>query len=415
MLRITCTFAVLAVVFAVSPALAALFTVTSASDLTDVAPGDGVCDANPSGPVVCTLRAAVQEANALAGADVISLPAGDYSLTLAGIEDQAASGDLDINSVISITGAGPGVTTIDQTTGDRVFEVWFPPSALTLVDVTVSGGDVGTAIGSLGGGIRSLSATTLVGVHITGNAARLGAGIYNYGTMQIAESVIDGNQASERMAGIASASTASSGGPATNLTIVSSTIGPNLGPGGAPTEIEFGNGDFATVLDSTIAPADPNVVAVEVANENVELNHVTLRGGIRTFSFDGSHTLTISNSVVEWCAFNGAQQPVIERLGANASTDASCGFAAAGGIEGPFGLGALADNGGLSPTYLPQPGSALIDAASTGVCRATDQRGIARPQGAACDIGAVEVVPESGAIGAALASIASLAWLRRRS
>ncbi|MEJ2736482.1 MAG: choice-of-anchor Q domain-containing protein [Anaerolineae bacterium] len=34
-----------------------------------------------------------------------------------------------------------------------------------------------------------------------------------------------------------------------------------------------------------------------------------------------------------------------------------------------------------------------MDAADDGVCPATDQRGVGRPQGAACDIGAYEYVP----------------------
>jgi len=55
-------------------------------------------------------------------------------------------------------------------------------------------------------------------------------------------------------------------------------------------------------------------------------------------------------------------------------------------------LGALAYNGGFTPTFLPGAGSAAIDTGKDAGCPATDQRGIARPQGAHCDIGAVEVV-----------------------
>lgn len=411
MLRSICISAVLAASFAATSGQAAVFAVDSTADLADLAPGNGVCDANPTAAVVCTLRAAVQEANALAGNDSISLPAGTYALTRAGLDSTADKGDLDVTSVISIAGAGPGLSVIEQTTADRVFEVWLPPSALSLFDVTVRGGDAGPT--GLGGGIRNVGLLSLAGVHLTDNAAQYGGGLFNFGSVQIADSVIDANVATVRIAGIASASVSASGNESTYLEMYSSTVGPNITTGG-PTEIEFGNGNSAMLFDSTIAPMDPGAVAIDVANENVVLDHVTMRGGLRTYSFDGSQTLTISNSVVEWCAFNGAQQPLIERLGSDASSDGSCGFAAAGGIEGPLGLGALADNGGLSPTYLPQPGSALIDAASTDVCRTTDQRGIDRPQGAACDIGAVEVVPESSAIGAALAAIASLAWLRRR-
>jgi uncharacterized protein (TIGR03032 family) len=59
------------------------------------------------------------------------------------------------------------------------------------------------------------------------------------------------------------------------------------------------------------------------------------------------------------------------------------------GIIDPL-LGPLADNGGLTLTHLPQPGSPAIDAA--GDCTGTDQRGATRPQEDACDMGAVEVL-----------------------
>jgi CSLREA domain-containing protein len=53
-------------------------------------------------------------------------------------------------------------------------------------------------------------------------------------------------------------------------------------------------------------------------------------------------------------------------------------------------LGPLADNGGPTLTHALLLGSPAIDAASTPDCPATDQRGVLRPQGAACDIGSYE-------------------------
>lgn len=54
-------------------------------------------------------------------------------------------------------------------------------------------------------------------------------------------------------------------------------------------------------------------------------------------------------------------------------------------------LGPLGAHGGLTPTMQLLPGSPAIDAAGTGFpCTATDQRGVTRPKGTACDIGAVE-------------------------
>ncbi|WP_430284641.1 choice-of-anchor Q domain-containing protein, partial [Salmonella enterica] len=53
-------------------------------------------------------------------------------------------------------------------------------------------------------------------------------------------------------------------------------------------------------------------------------------------------------------------------------------------------LGPLTNNEGTTETHLPQDGSPAIDAGNL-ICEALDQRGLPRPSGAACDIGAVEV------------------------
>src|SRR4030066_1574657 len=76
------------------PALAATFTVNSTEDAVDIIPGNGICaDAFDD----CTLRAAIQEANASAGADTIVLLAGTYVLDISGLgEDTAITGGLDI-------------------------------------------------------------------------------------------------------------------------------------------------------------------------------------------------------------------------------------------------------------------------------------------------------------------------------
>ena len=61
-----------------------------------------------------------------------------------------------------------------------------------------------------------------------------------------------------------------------------------------------------------------------------------------------------------------------------------------GGADAPIDprLGPLQDNGGPTPTHALLLGSPAIDASSA--CPATDQRGVTRPQGAGCDIGAFE-------------------------
>lgn len=163
-----------AVVLAASVTLPAsaqlVFSVDSTADLVDANVGDGICDAGGS---VCTLRAAIQEANAVAGADTIDLsaisdPMSPIQLGIDGVDEtwganpdpatQGAEpwivvdthdpsiGDLDITESATIVGAGPGLTVIewsaasrddlDPATGDRIFNV-VPTD--TTISVTISG------------------------------------------------------------------------------------------------------------------------------------------------------------------------------------------------------------------------------------------------------------------------------------
>lgn len=55
-------------------------------------------------------------------------------------------------------------------------------------------------------------------------------------------------------------------------------------------------------------------------------------------------------------------------------------------------LGPLQDNGGATHTLLPGTEGSAIDAGDNASCASDDQRGLLRPQGEACDIGAVELL-----------------------
>src|SRR3990172_4426909 len=124
-------------------ARAADFTVDSTLDRVDANPGDGRC-ATAAG--ACTLRAAVQETNAAAGHDTITLPADVYVLNKEGTdEDAAATGDLDITDDVTITGAGAEMTVIDGAASDRVVHIpWYRYGVVTveLLDLTVRNGFV---------------------------------------------------------------------------------------------------------------------------------------------------------------------------------------------------------------------------------------------------------------------------------
>jgi hypothetical protein len=82
----------------------------------------------------------------------------------------------------------------------------------------------------------------------------------------------------------------------------------------------------------------------------------------------------------------------------SAATDATCGFDDAPDVGvrafADFALGPLGDNGGPTPTRVPGAGSVLLDRIPAAECTLnTDQRGLPRPAGAGCEVGAVEVQP----------------------
>src|SRR4029078_805245 len=88
--------------------------------------GDGFAD-TPAASHICTLRAAVQEADRGPGGDTIRLqPHTFYQLTQAGAINPNYDGNLDISRTVTLLGAGPDSTVIDGNggvTGERVFDV----------------------------------------------------------------------------------------------------------------------------------------------------------------------------------------------------------------------------------------------------------------------------------------------------
>ena len=149
---------------------AATFTVASTEDMVDALPGDGLC-ATATG--TCTLRAAVQETNSQGGTNTVLLPAGTYTLTIPGAdEDLAATGDLDVANDLTVTGADRSSTIIDGNGLDRVFHFThldlFPTfTRFVLSHVTVRNGTAsqGAAIASDAMGELVLSDCTITENH----------------------------------------------------------------------------------------------------------------------------------------------------------------------------------------------------------------------------------------------------------
>jgi CSLREA domain-containing protein len=120
------------------PLHAATFTVDSTGDTVDAVPGDGIY-ADAAG--ACTLRAAIQETNALVGADEIELPDGTYQLAIPGTgEDAGATGDLDVTDDLVLIGESAESTAIDANGIDSVLDVATGIS-LEVMATAFTGGD----------------------------------------------------------------------------------------------------------------------------------------------------------------------------------------------------------------------------------------------------------------------------------
>jgi len=148
---------VVALLFAVlQPSIldAKTFMVNSRIDLVDSNPGDGICRGvitivNQEGqeieiPLGCTLRAAIMEANAFPGADIIRIRPGTYRLNLSGVSKEMAGamGDLDIKGKLNISGDSEGETIIDATAlSDRIFDI-HDGSVVLASNMTLMGGAV---------------------------------------------------------------------------------------------------------------------------------------------------------------------------------------------------------------------------------------------------------------------------------
>jgi hypothetical protein len=145
-----------------------------------------------------------------------------------------------------------------------------------------------------------------------------------------------------------------------------------------------------TLAEGASAPSDPHASLCMCLAANVFAGNLTSFGTVITHPLFQAATPTAAAQVVENCWVDTTTSE-----GYNFSDDDSCGFTdstddVATGNDPS--LGALADNGGPTQTMLPLVGSPLLNAIPPASCVVdVDQRGVTRPQGTGCDIGAVEV------------------------
>jgi hypothetical protein len=331
-------------------------------DAPDANPADGVCSAKiiTKGAHRCTLRAAVQTANAgPRGSYVIVLPAGTLHLFVAGKnEDDGAKGDLDLSQAnLTLLGSGPAKTTIDGSGIDRVLDI--PGfSFVTVQSLRLTGGALSTA----------------------GGAARVA------GVLRLRNVLIDSNNAGEVGGGIFVERTG-----AADLSQV--TISHNVAANGAGVDVEGHMSMTNVTIAGNNAKSEGGGILVIVGGKT-SLLHVTIAGN----TADSQHTssaignrgsLSMRNSIVSGTCQHakGVYFPHPDR---NVVIDQRCSGDQA--VPDP-GLLPLTATGNLVPTMALASTSPAIDFASSSICPKVDARGVKRPQGAGCDAGAYERVP----------------------
>ncbi len=292
------------------PAHAADYFVDSTADGPDLNPGNGLC-ATAIGE--CTLRAAMQETQAQAGADTINLLGlSDPSTIDLGSALPTISGQ-----TLTITGAGQDALTVRRNSGGDYSIFTIVPTDIAS-NVSIAGMTItnGRAVGSpsgfpAGGGIYSFAGSLeLDDVAVVGNAVVAsgganglaeGGGVYKeQGTLTIRNSTISQNTVEitgGSGAGFGGGIAQSNGG---DLQVVNSTISQNsvtvTGPGG----VEAKGGGIA-VFANTIEIVDSTVSENTAAASDASGAFVS-GGGIEAF---GS-SLTLLTSTVDHNAATAA-------------------------------------------------------------------------------------------------------------
>ena len=310
-----------------------VYTVTNNNDAVDSNLDDGLCN---DGAGNCTLRAAIQQANAWPGPDAILLPAGTYTLTIPGEDDNSAMGDLDINDELTISGAGATTTIIDGNgagTGDRVFQI--PLGTTVIMDgITIQGG----LSNSNGGGIANDGTLTISNAVVQGNTSngttQGGGGIFNAGTLTLTNVDITNNSTIASGGGInatqgtvvisdnritGNTATRNGGGLFVNggvtFSVSNTTISNNSSPGNAGQEglgggiFNFGNltlvkstvsgnsaqGGGGIYNEGTQSPTSPVASTLQVINSTLSNNTATAFDGGGAFV---SNLATLTHSTV---------------------------------------------------------------------------------------------------------------------
>lgn len=243
------------------------------------------------------------------------------------------------------------------------------------------------------GGTLAIADSTVSGNTNTGGSVAQGGGIAAFNTTTvITGTTVSGNVASETGAG----TIGEAGGIFQfhgSLSLINSTIAANsaaaqLSEGGGlearETTVQVTNSTIAANVASGPEAAGGNLLAREKAT--VKPQNTIIAGGTGA---------TRPNCAV-------TSESAIQSQGHNLDSLNECSFTATGDLVNADPLLALlADNGGPTQTMALAGISPAIDAADGAACPPTDQRGVLRPAGAGCDIGAFELATPGATSGQA--------------
>jgi len=344
----------------------------------------------------CSLREAVETAKAgmdyggcvYDGRRIISLPAGTYTVNLGTLPS--------ITEEITVTGASPTETIIQPSDCNPVtnicsqdfvlFHISGITGSLTLNKLTIRHAQ---SQGKKGGAIYNNAGTLIISNSVfTANRSKQGGAIVNnnFAILSITNSTFSSNTATSAYLAGAIYNSANS-----TVTIAGSTFSGNKALcGGAIFNdgvLEITNSTFAGNSADQDGGAIYNKDEVNIINSTFSENAAIYQGaGI----FNISGTLNFSNTIMAKSITGDDCHNALGTIGTNQNNlieDGSCSAKYSGN---PL-LGPLADNGGPTLTHAFLPGSLAMDNGYLAACPATDQRGIERPQGAGCDIGAYEM------------------------
>ena len=388
--------AALACVFAVAITGTAKATVYTVGTTADQA---GFCARGAA----CSLRQLIARVQAAPfPPDRIDVPAGTYML-------DPTLGALVITGSMSIVGAGAGAATVAMpvpadrsSSGHRVFDVRVPTGGQTptvaIRGMKITGGTAHPGNGFFGGNIVNAGTLTLSEVWVTDGSGYSGGGVANRsGQLTIERSLISGNRAP--YGGGDSGGIQNFGEPASatlpdrpgHLVINDSTITDN----------------DARLVGGVFSWGDPTNTFV-VNNSTIAGNSTQdepgggSRGGGGGLGV-GEGTARVQNSIIAGnveinagLTTNANCGPLgsggMTSLGHNLESGTDCSFTAAGDLSSTDPrLGPLSDNGGPTMTLAVPPRSPALDRIPSAGCSPADQRGVTRPQGPACDIGAFEL------------------------